>query len=635
MRPSNGTSGLPTVRSLRTNRSSSPSRAVRNLSLRIEAQSSDGTAPGGSATAATAMAIAGPSSVPQLSSPHVSRAVARNRSKLGSPRAIQLSGMSYNDGTHARTRASVVRDEADALRPGSRTFAVRRVNSMEGVARLHAARAAEQAAAAAAAAGGGGGPAAASAGPVAALAGSHLAGAYSRPASVGGRAGIGAGDGSDDERGSPRAGHPSPGRHASGPLLGTRLSNQRTSAGCAPEAALRERRLEEVLAAGGTLGTGGQVLAAQGNVPQGLQRWLSHGWRGRPGPVIRTNTASPGAMAQGVGGMTASPSGVPQRTSAGTSASRLLWSRVNSGANHGPHSGPVLQLGVTSGAGSTATNSPAGAGGRDPRDGSTSQQVLGVGPGAEESADLGPVSSQSARAIARMSSLPASAAGAVAAGLSRLAALSLRRGRAGEAGSDVGSREGSSLRHHNPLFLRHHSREPSRDVSGAVTPVRVDSHTPGMHGDGASPVAPGLALASGTLEENHSGSLQGHTGPANSPQGDANSGPLVCGLPTQPSETPSDQLKGAIISRRGAGQGPGPPRMSLTNDIGLHPLLLNPLPVGGSAPLPAHPLLVGRGAIRHPQQLHRATAPSPLGLAPPEAPAGVVQDVEGGAGRCL
>lgn len=391
-----------------------------------------------------------------------------------------------------------------------------------------------------------------------------------------------------------------------------------------------------MLAAGGTLTTGGHVPAAVGSVPQGLQRWLSHGWRGRPGPVVRTNTASPGAMAQGVGGMTASPSGVPQRTSAGTSASRLLWSRVNSGANHGPHSSPVLQLGVNSGAGSTATNSPAAAGGRDLRDGSASQQVLSVGPTPEESADLGPASSQSARALARMSSLPASAAGAVAAGLSRLAALSLRRGRAGEVGSDVGSREGSSLRHHNPLFLRHHSREPSRDVSGAATPVRVDSHTPGAHGGRISPVATGPAPAPGTLAENHSGSLQGQTGPANSPQGDANSGPLVSGLPTQPraTEVPSDQLKGAIISRRGAGQGPGPPRMSLTNDIGLHPLLLNPLPVGGSAPLPAHPLLMGRGAIRHPQQLHRATGPSPLGLAPPEAPTGGVQEVEGAAGGC-
>ncbi|GIL74900.1 hypothetical protein Vretifemale_4724, partial [Volvox reticuliferus] len=83
---------------------------------------------------------------------------------------------------------------------------------------------------------------------------------------------------------------------------------------------------------------------------------------------------------------------------------------------------------------------------------------------------------------------------------------------------------------------------------------------------------------------------------------------------------------------------PGPPRMSLANEMGLHPLLLNPMQPGSLAALPRLRMPV---ALRHPQQLaSRQLMPSPLrtdgpGTFPAAPPDHVTGDSTSSAGNIM
>ncbi|KAG2436965.1 hypothetical protein HXX76_006480 [Chlamydomonas incerta] len=643
--------GTGATRSLRMYRASSPSK--RAPPPRADGHSSDGTGAGAGGTPGTGSGLAGGVSAagggggkPQMLSP----LLARNRSKLGSPRAIQHSSMSYNDRTRAAgVRAEELENAGRALGYGFGGRGVRRVNSMEGLARLHAVRAAELAAAAAS-----GG----------ASARSSIAGRATGPNGLGKDAALITGgnatEASDEDRGSPR--RPSPSRNASGPLQ-ARLSHTRaSSAGMQQEATGHSgggRRRAPL-----HVEEPDDVASAPLPVPAGLQRWLSHGWRGLPGPAlprpqassgpgIQMSTAAPGTAAQGPASMptgsAASMSGGPR---VGPGGSRVLWSRMNGGI---PAGSALMSTGAGAGGGgggrASAGNAPAPVapslvagghsnGGSERTEGPSSQPLQQFTPEEEIAAPA-----VQPRTLSRVVSLPASAAGAVAAGLSRLAALSTWQRRAGD-GSDVPSREGS-LRHHNPLYLRNHSRDGgSRGDSGPGTPVRLDSqqqlHLQQQHGPasgaGLPPVSGPISAVHTPVVSANGGALDDGGGPGPAPAlmpmptfghllslnrggplvvGGAQSAPFPNTSPLGPVVTgpPSATTEVSRGSRRGP---PGPPRMSLTSDagLGLHPLLLNPMtPGSGGVPMMGHPLLsrlpTGRVSVPNSGVNSR---PSPLGL---------------------
>ncbi|KAG2425877.1 hypothetical protein HYH02_014940 [Chlamydomonas schloesseri] len=640
--------GAGATRSLRMYRASSPSKRVPQP--RADGHSSDGTGAGAGGTPGTGSGLTGGASGPggggakaQILSP-----LARNRSKLGSPRAIQHSSMSYNDRTRAAgVRAEELENAGRALGYGFGVRGVRRVNSMEGLARLHAVRAAELAAAAAS-------------GGVSAR--SSMAGRTAGPNGLGKDVALNTGgnatEASDDDRGSPR--QPSPSRNASGPL---RVSNTRAgSAGVQQEPAGNSggsRRRVPL-----SVEEPDDIASAPLPVPAGLQRWLSHGWRGLPGPAlprpqassgpgIQMSTASPVTAAQGPTSMptgsAASMSGGPR---AGPGGSRVLWSRMNGGIQ--PSSALLSNNGVGGGGGgggsgrASAGNAPAPVapslvagghsnGGSERTDGPSSQPLQQLTPEDEISA-----AAVQPRTLSRVVSLPASAAGAVAAGLSRLAALSTWQRRAGD-GTDVPSRE-SSLRHHNPLYLRKHSRDGgSRGDSGPGTPVRLDSQQQPQQQPGPASGA-GLPPVSGPISAVHTPSASANgAAPDDSPGPGTGGtlmpmptfghlplnrgGPLVVGgamsapypnaSPLAPAVTgpPSANTEVSRASRRGP---LGPPRMSLTSDagLGLHPLLLNPMtPGSGGVPIMGHPLLsrLPNSRVSVPNT-GLNSRPSPLGL---------------------
>ncbi|GIL96713.1 hypothetical protein Vretimale_2521, partial [Volvox reticuliferus] len=220
--------------------------------------------------------------------------------------------------------------------------------------------------------------------------------------------------------------------------------------------------------------------------------------------------------------------------------------------------------------------------------------------------------------------------------------------------AEVTSREGQAA---NPgpggLFQL---RKPSRDRSrnGVSTSASTDSPVAHLHPQHPqqlqqSAVAHGLSLGlmPMTGENNGAGAPSDAAGSGGSGgRCGSRSGADPAPLPPPPlALSPSggrlgsfdaSKLSGPI--RRALVGLPGPPRMSLANEMGLHPLLLNPMQPGSLAALPRLRMPV---ALRHPQQLaSRQLMPSPLrtdgpGTFPAAPPDHVTGDSTSSAGNIM
>ncbi|GLI69538.1 hypothetical protein VaNZ11_014183 [Volvox africanus] len=605
---------LPAARSIRRNCSRSPSWGLRSTFIaQIDRVNGSGAtagaspAPvivGGAVTMIAGSEITGAPhgsdgrSTGHLGLPFVPRAPLP--SNLSSPRVPQASGLSYNEGAAlgrcpARetpptgTGVTFGREDSD-----SRTVAspVPRASNTQALLHQHAAQAAQMAVAAVAAA-------------RSAATGLNSHGAHGHPES-----------GSDDDRGSSARLLQSPRQEASVPLP-PRLSNAlaRTgSIGDRPSSGGPGRRRGDDSDHVGVSGA-----SAPMPVVAGLQRFISHGWRGLQVSVLPPRVQvghGPGMELSAPG--TASPSHPAaqlQTPGAGATRScalgRVVRSRLN-GTLHGvaAAAGPTPVLPIQQ----LLRNTGVTAAGLSNCDSSEGQPSLSVVPledddRAATAAGSGGAGTSSRSGLNRIYSLPTAHTFAAA---SSYRAAPLQRC-AAEASSREGSprQQGQGRKPGPSSFASFFQlQKPSRDRSrnGVSSPTSADSPVTNLHQQ-QSAEANGLSLGliQGAGEMDSAGAGGGGSG------GRCGSRSAAVSAPPPPlALSPSggrlgsfDAAKLSGPSRRALVGLPGPPRMSLANEAGLHPLLLNPMQPGSLAALPGLRMPV---ALRHPQQL----APRPL-----------------------